>query len=807
MGAILQDLKFGLRMLAKNPGFTAIAVITLALGIGANTAIFSLVNAILLRPLPYPQANRLVMIWETEPSGPGDLYPATGPDFVDWKARNGVFESIAAGTGTGASLMGTSEPLELNGLEVSPEMFHVLGVQPLAGRTFAQDETQPGHNHVVILSYGLWQRAFGGDPSVVRRKITMDGEAYDVAGIMPRDFKFPHIWGRQPEFWTPLTLQQPKWRQSRGNHWIFVIGRLKKGVPLEKARADMETLSQRLAHQYPDTNTGVIAKVVSLRDQLVKQVKPALLVLFAAVAFLLLIACVNVANLLLAKAVGRQREIAIRLAVGSGRARLIRQLLTESVLLFSLGGVAGLVVGWSALKMLLHTAPTGYVPGMMQVHLDGWVFLFTFLIAFVAGALAGLFPALQASKPDLQESLKESSRSVASPHHRSRSVLTAAEMALALMMLIGAGLAIKSLVRLLGVQAGFDPHHVLTARLSLPDARYPKAAQTTSFYRQLLERVRALPGVTSAAVASELPLQGGSNGVVYIEGQPIPKDMWSSPLVEWCSVTPRYFLTLRIPVLKGRDFTLQDVEKSPKVAIINQTMARRFWPNQDAVGKRFSQGYEHPDWITVVGVVGDVREFGLNHPPIPEAYYPEYQNGDSRMALVIRSATTPLSQISAVRGAIHGLDPQLPVYRPRTLDRIVSESSAQQRFVALLLGLFAGLALVLASVGIYGVIAYSVAQRTHEFGVRMALGAQGQDILRMVVAEGLRLALAGVAVGLVGAWALTRFLTSLLFGVKPTDPGTFAAVSLVLISVALFACYIPARRAMKVDPLIALRYE
>ena len=807
MSTLLQDLRFGLRMLAKNSGFTAIAIITLALGIGANTAIFSLVNTILLRPLPYPDSQQLVVVWETEPSGPGDLYPATGPDFKDWRAQNGVFTRMAAATITGAALMGAGGPLRISGYEVSPEMFHLLGFQPLKGRMFAEDETQPGHNHVVILSFGLWQRAFGGDGGIVGRKITMDGEAYDVVGIMPREFKFPQIWGNRAEFWKPLTLQQPKWRQNRGTHWMFVIGRLKNGIRLEKARADMETLSQRLAHQYPNTNTGVIAKVVSLQEQLVKKVKPALLVLFAAVGFLLLIACVNVANLLLAKAVSRQREIAIRLAVGSGRARLIRQLLTESVLLFFFAGLAGLLVGSNALRILLRAAPTGYVPDILQVHLDGWVFLFTFLVAFVAGTLAGLVPAIHVSNPDLQSALKESSRAVTSTHQRSRSVLTAAEVALALMMLIGAGLAIKSLVRLLGVDAGFDANHVLTAHLSLPDTRYAKPEQITPFFEQLLQRIEALPGVKSAAVTSELPLQGGDNGVVYIEGQPIPKNMWSSPLVETCAVSPGYFHALRIPLLRGRDFTEEDVKGKLKVAIINQAMAHRFWPNQDPVGKRFANDYQHPKWITVVGVVGDVREFGMNEAPIPEAYPPEYQEGESFMSLVIRTSTPPLSQISGVRGVVHALDQQLPVFRPRTLASIVSESSGQQRFVALLLGLFAALALVLASVGIYGVIAYSVAQRTHEFGIRMALGAANQDIMKMVVSEGLRLALAGVAAGLVGAWVLTRFLSSLLFGVKPTDPGTFVAVSLVIISVALGACYIPARRATKVDPMVALRNE
>ncbi len=792
-------------MLTKNPGFTAVAVVTLALGIGTNTAIFSVVNTILLRPLPFKDAQRLVVIWETEPSGPGDLFPATSPDFEDWRKQNKVFEGLAAATGDGAALTGTSEPLQLDGWRVSPEIFPLLGVQPLLGRTFAADET--GHNHVVILSYGLWQRAFGGDRSIVGQKITMDGEAYDVVGVMLSAFKFPRVWGHGAEFWRPIAFDEPAWKKDRGNHWFWVLGRMKPGVTIEQARADMETVSGRLAQQYPMTNTGVIAKVVGLREQLTKNVKPALLVLFAAVGFLLLIACVNVANLLLAKAVGRQREIAIRLAVGSGRLRLIRQLLTESVLLFLAGGAAGLLVGDWALGLLLNAAPWGYIPSAAEVHLDAWVFLFTFLVAFVAGALAGLIPAIHASKPDLHDALKESARNIATPHQRSRRVLTAGEIALALMMLIGAGLAIKSLVRLLGVQAGFDPQNVLTARIALPNSRYPKPIQVTSFYQELLERVRALPGVLSASLVWNLPLEGGSNGTVIIEGQPAPKNMWSSPLVEVDTVMPGYFHTLRIPVLRGRDFTAQDSEDKPPVAIINETMAHMFWPNQDAVGKRFSQDKDKPKWITVVGVVGDVREYGLDHPTAPEAYFPQSQHNSTYMAIVVRTATEPLGQLSAVRGAVHDLDSQLPVYAPRELSQIVSESSEQQRFVALLLGLFGGLALVLASVGIYGVISYSVAQQTHELGIRMALGAGRRDVLGMVLGEGLRLALYGIGAGLAGALVLTRLMSSLLYGVRPSDPLTFAGVAALLVLVALAACYIPARRATKVDPMVALRYE
>jgi len=808
MTTLMQDLKYALRMMAKSPGFTAVALITLALGIGVNTAIFSVVNAVVLKPLPYPDATRLVTVWVTEPSGPGNLYPDTGPDFVDYKAQNKVFDGMAAVTPIGATLTGTAEPLQLQGFEVSPEIFPLLGAAPFLGRNFTADETKTGHDSVVILSHGLWERAFGGDRSVVGTKITLDGRPMIVAGVMPRDFQFPHIWGTKPEFWVPINLQHPDWRKSRGNHWMWVIGRMKPGVTLDRTKADMETISNRLTGQYPDTNTGVVAKVVTLQGRLTENVRPALLVLFATVGFLMLIACVNVANLMLAKAVGRQHEIAVRVAVGCGRWRLIRQLLTEGVLLFMVGGAAGLLVGSVALRLLLHAAPLGYVPEIVAVKLDAPVFAFTFLIAFLAGSLAGLVPAIQSSKPDLQATLKESMRTMATPNRLSRTLLTAGEIALALMMSVGAGLAIKSLVRLLGVEPGFDSRSVLTAEVSLPEARYMKDEQRSSFYQRLQDRLQALPGVTSASLTGTLPLEGGSNGTMIVEGQAAPKNMWSSPLVEWCTVMPGYFQTMRIPMLRGRDFAPSDGREAPQVAIINRAMADRFWPNQDPIGKRFSQDKDKPKWITVVGEAGDVREYGLDQDHVaPEAYFPEFQNTYDSLTMVVRSSTPPLDQLSAVTAAVHELDSELPVYHPRELSEVVHENSAQQRFVALLMGLFAGMALLLAAVGIYGVIAHSVAQRTHELGIRMALGAGRGKVLGMVVGEGLRMALAGVAVGLAGAWGLTRFIASLLYGVRPTDPVTFASAPLVLVVVALAASYIPAHRATQVNPVEALRYE
>ena len=819
MRTLIQDLRYGLRMLAKNPGFTVVAMLTLALGIGANTAIFSVVNAVILRPLPYPDSARLVTIWETEPSGPGNLYPDTGPDYVDWKAQNRVFDNMGAIFIAGATLTGTSEPLQLQGFEVSPETLELLGAGLCIGRSFTADETQPGHDAVVILSYGLWQRAFGGQASVVGIKITMNGRPYTVIGVLQRDFQFPHIWGHTPEFWIPLNLQSAEWRKSRGNHWLWVIARTKPGISLKRAAAEMSTLSARLSQQYPTTNTGVEARVVGLQARLTEQVRPALWMLFATVGFLMLIASVNVANLLLAKAVTRRREIAIRLAMGSGNWRVIRQLLTESVLLFVLGGAAGLLVGSAALPLLLHAAPVGYIPEIISVRLDTYVFLLTFLVAMIAGAVAGLFPAFHASRTHIQDSLKESNQTVAAPHRLSRSLLTAGETALALMMVIAAGLAAQSLVKLLGVQTGFDPRNVLTARLSLPEARYSspecrkKEGDCTedryaSFFQQLQDRLQGLPGVQSVSFTNKLPLQGGSNGVIIVEGQAPPKDMWSSPLVEWTLVMPSYFLTARIPLLKGRDFTAHDDQAAPKVAIINRAMADRFWPNQDPIGKRFAHNEEHPKWITVVGVVGDVLQYGLDQTTTaPEAYMPEYQGQDSSMNMLVRTATSPLSHISAVRAAVRSLDSQIPVHNARELAEVVAQSSSQQKFLALLLGLFAGLALALAAVGIYSVIAYSAAQRTHEIGIRMALGAGWREVTAMILREGAGMVVGGVVVGLVGAWGLTRFLASLLYGVRPTDPLTFVAVALLLISVAMLACYIPAHRATKVDPMEALRYE
>jgi putative ABC transport system permease protein len=791
MSGLFQDVRYGLRMLVKNPGFTAVAVLTLALGIGANTAIFSVVNAVLLKPLPYPDPDRLVLIWDTIPNYPGELVAVTGPDIQDWQDRNQSFEGMAAIYDSNKTLTGSGEPLAFEGLEVSPNVFQVLGIQPLLGRSFTPDEGTAGHTRIVILSYGAWQRILGGDRNVVGRKIILSGESHEVVGVMPQSLQFPAVYGREPRFWIPVNRDTPDWKEGRGSHHFRLLARLKKGVPLSKAAAEMETLSGQIAQQYPQTNTGVIAKVKGLHEQLTGNVRPTLLVLFAAVGFLLLIASANVANLLLTKSLGRGREITIRMAVGSGLGRIVRQLLTESILLFLLGGLAGLVAGFAAMRLLVSLAPARSLPQGFSIQFDTRVFAFGFAVALVTGILAGLAPALHASRLNVQDTLKEAGPTVTRARSYSRGVFTICEIGLALVMLIGAGLAIKSLVRLLGVPLGFDPRNVLIVRVQLPKVRYPNPLNQIAFYQNLLERVRVLPGDVSGAAATELPLHGGDSSPIYIEGQAAPKNAWSGPAVQVCQVTPGYFRTLLIPFLSGRDFTLADTVESPKVAIINETMARRFWPATDAVGRRFASTLEDKVWYTVVGVVGDARESGLRAPVSPEAYFPETQLTSSSLYLMVRTANDPLRQVSAIRGALNSIDKDLPASDPRSLRELVSDSSANERFITLLLSLFAGSALTMASVGMFGVVAYNVAQRTHEIGIRMALGAERSDVLRLVVGKAFALTLLGVGLGVVGALGLTRFLKGLLYEVKPTDPLTFASVAVLLMLVLFWRAMSP----------------
>jgi putative ABC transport system permease protein len=804
--SFLQDVRYGLRVLARNPGFTAVAVITLALGIGANTAIFTVVNAVLLRPLPYEKPDQLVAVFESEPECRN--CPVSGPDFLDWRQSSKSFSSLVAGTMDQASLTGAGEPQHLDGADVSPGIFELLGAPPALGRTFTSDEER-GVHYVVIISYGLWQRAFGGNRSLVGKRITLDGKEADVIGIMPKGFQFPRMWGNpDPDFWVPLPVDALN--QNRGSHWLWVLGRLRPGVAQRQAQAEMTGIAGQIAQQYRESNAGVGASVVDLHEELVGDTRPMLLLLFSAVGFLLLIAGANVANLLLAQAARRQREMAVRLAVGAGRWRLARQLLTESVGLASLGGAAGLLLAVCAKASLVSLAPPRMLPSVNPINLDARVFVFALAVCLLVGILFGLAPALGASRIDLDESLKEGARGFTGGlrARRFRGGLVVCEVGLALVLLIGGGLLIHSLKNLVAVDIGFNPKNVLTMELNLPSSRYPKNEDRLAFFQNAVERVKGLPGVLDASVTSKLPLMGMSNnGDVWVEGRPMGPE-FQGPLVEFSYVLPGYFHTLGVPSLVGRTFAFADGAGAPRVAVINETLARHFWPHESPLGKRFTRS-KPPQWVEVVGVVADVRQsWRLADPPMPEAYFPYAQWAEyDDLYLVVRSALDPASLIQPVRAQLLNLDPDLPAYHVETMEQIRTARAAAPRFRSVLMTLFALVALTLAATGIYGVMAYAVTERTHEIGVRMALGAVPRDVLRMVVSQGMALTLAGVAAGLAGAFALTRFLASFLYGVLPTDPGTFVGASLLLVGVATLACYIPARRATKVDTLVALRYE
>ena len=802
-----QDLRYGLRMLAKNPAFTIIAVLALALGIGANSAIFSVVNRVLLQPLPYKNPEQLVIVWE-ENSKQG--FPKDTPaaaNYVDWRDQNHVFEAMAAIGDISFNLTGVGDPERMDGRRVSASLFPLLGVEPQLGRAFRPEEDKPGANQVVIMSYGLWQRRFGGDPGIIGKPINLNGKSFTVVGVMPRSFQFPT---RNDQLWIPIAFDA-KEAGNRGAHYLEVIARLKPGITLEQAQAEMTTIAARLQQKYPATNTSIGAVVTPLHEQVVGKIKAALLVLLGAVAFVLLIACANVANLLLARAAVRQKEIALRLALGASRARLIRQFLTESVLLASLGGMVGLLFSLAGLSVLKGFIPPN-ISQAQNISIDAKVLMFTMLVSLVTGLIFGLAPALQAAHFNLNDTLKESGRDSAagSRGNRIRGLLVISEVAVSFILLIGAGLLINSFLRLRNVDPGFRADHVLTMTIVLPDVRYPDRKRRAPFYDELIRRVEALPGVTSAAVVTDVPLTNSGNSVgVSIEGRadPAPDRM---PIVITRMISSHYFKTMSIPLLNGRELTEQDKADSTPVAVISETTARLFWPGEDPLGKRIKVGESAStnQWLTVVGVVKDVRQYELGIEPKPQMYLPHSQNEffDPR-ALVVRTNVDPLSLAATVRKTVWEIDKDQPVSDINTMEQVVSESVARQRFSMLLLGVFAGLALVLAAVGIYGVMSYSVAQRTHEIGIRMALGAQRNDVLRLTIWQGFKLVITGVTIGLAVAFVLTRVMSSLLFGISATDPITFLAISFVLVAVALIASYVPALRATRVDPMLALRYE
>jgi putative ABC transport system permease protein len=812
MGTFFNDVRYGIRSLLKQPAFTAIAIATLALGIGANTAVFSVVNAVLLRPLPYDDPSRLVTIWEQSPQR--DMYemPVSLANLRDWVDQNSTFEQIAAYTFTELNLTGNGEPARLLAVRSSANLFPLVGGRTVLGRTFQAEEDKEGADRVVVISNAVWRSRFGSDPNIVGRSLTLNNQSYSVVGVMSPGFQFPVGFGymgkvlNDPvDMYVPIVPGSNELR--RGNYSFFAIGRLKSGVSIEQARADMTAIESRLEQQYPEGNTGIGVSLVPTDEQTVKEVRPALLVLLGAVGFLLLIACANIANLMLARTASREREIAIRLALGASRFRVLRLLLGESLLLSLAGGFLGLLLALWGTDALIALAPDN-IPRLNEVGIDVRVFSFTLIVALITGVIFGVIPALQSAKPDLNEALKEGTRGSTGgvAGKRTRSTLVAVEVALSLVLLIGAGLMIKSFVRLQQVNLGFNPDQLVTTSLSLSRSKYGEGRQQAAFYQDALQRLHSLPGVHSAAATTALPLTLSISGSDFrIEGRPEPQE-GQEMIVNTSGVSPDYFRTLGVQILKGREFSDRDTSDAPLAAVINNDLARAYFPNEDPIGKRitFDDG---ESWISIVGVAGDIRRFGLDSNAKPEVFLPYLQRPSRSMSLVVRSSTDASSMGAAVKTVIQNIDKDLPLEETKTMQELLAESNSGRRFNMLLLSLFAGVALLMAIVGIYGVMSYTVAQRTKEIGIRVAVGAQAGDVFRMVIGQGMMLALIGITLGLVAAFGVTRLMASMLFGVEATDPTTFIGIALLLAVVALVACYLPGRRAMKVDPLIALRYE
>jgi putative ABC transport system permease protein len=815
MKDLFQDLRYSFRLLFKNFGFTVVALITLALGIGANSAIFSVVNSVLLKPLPYKDPERLVMMNHHYPKL--DLKASVSAiGYTHYRDNNKTFENITAFTSWQVNLTGAGEPERLSGIAVTPTFFPTLGIDPARGRVFGVDEDKPGQNKVVVFSDGLWRRRFGADPNILNQTITLNGESYNVIGIMPPGFQFGREFGQAVDLYAPLTftdaqMQTRQWR----NEFLSVIARLQPNVTFEQAQAEMDSIAANVREQYfgggdatDPASWGLLLR--SVHELVVGDIRPALLVLLAAVGLVLLIACANVANLLLARAASRQKEVAIRVALGASRLRMIRQFLTESVVLALIGGTLGTLLAVWGINALLKLN-NDLIPRSQEIGLDNRVLLFTIGLSLLTGVLFGLVPALQSSRTDLHDTLKEGGRSGAGGTKRGiRSALVVAEIALALVLLIGAGLLIRSFTKLQDVSPGFNPESLLVMQVSLPGNQYNEPQKVDNFFQQALQGIQTLPGVQAVGVASTVPMSGNnSSGSFAIEGrttQPGEMSPWGN---RWLAGAT-YFQTMNIPLIKGRYFDDRDVATAQPVAIIDESMQRKYWPDEDPIGKRISfqrdpQG--NPIWREVIGIVGHVRHRGLEGESPVQYYLPHRQLTGSGMFVVVRTEKEPSSLASAVRGAIQSVDRELPVYRVTTMEQVIADSMTQRRFAMTLLGIFALVALILASVGLYGVMAYSVTQRTHEIGIRMALGAKTGDVLKMVVGQGMVLAVIGLGIGLLAAFGLTRLMTTLLFGVSATDPLIFAILPLLLAGVAIAASWIPARRATKVDPMIALRYE
>jgi predicted permease len=804
MRNLLIDLRYGLRVLWKSPGVTLAAVLALALGIGATTAIFSYVNALILRPLPYSEPDELVLAGYA-------MNEAAPANFLDWRSQSQSFEQMAALAFWSVNLTEGETPERVQGFQVSPALFSLLGAAPEQGRVFLPEEEQPGKDNVLLVSRGLWERRFGSDPALVGKNVMLNGRSYQVVGIMPREFQFY----RPADVWSPLAFP-PEEAQRRTSGNLAVVARLKPGVGMRQAQAEMNNITARLQQQHSAPGAVTEVRIVGLHENLVGPVRTSLLLMLGAVLFVLLIACANVANLLLARAVSRQKEMSIRAALGAGRARIVRQLLTESVLLGVMGGVLGLALAWVGVRLLAAALPPGSITtvlGGKPIGIDAWMLGFTLLVSVLTGVIFGLAPALHISKPDLNETLKEGGRGTSGTvfGRRLRSTLIVTEVALSLVLLVSAGLLINSFTRLLNANPGFEMRNLLTMNIALQPGKYAEDAQMSNFYSQLLERTKALPGVQQVGLTSHLPL-GGSNRVrgFEVQGRPAPAPGQPAPAANYRVVSPEFFNALGVPLKRGRHFTEQDKAGVTPVALVNEVMVRRHFGGEDPVGKqlrRLNPGGPPLPWMEVVGVVGDIKHMGLQAPPSAEVYVPYLQNPARDMVVVARTAADPKALALPISQQVVGLDREQSVFNLRTMEEVAAESVFVNRFLMYLLSIFSVIALVLAAVGIYGVISYSVTQRTHEIGIRMALGAQPPDIRKMIVGQGMRMALLGIGIGLVLAFAAAQLLRGLLYGVGAADVLTFGGTALLLGIVALVASYFPARRATRVDPLTALRYE
>ena len=812
MNTLWRDLRYSVRMLIKSPAFTGVAVLSIALGVGANTTVFSVINAVLLRSVPYQEPNTLMLFWGDSPGAPSlrNHSQVSATDIADYRAQNRVFEDVATYAGWYPIMTGDGEAERIPGIQVGDGFFKIMKGQPLLGRVFTAEEQVDGKDFVIVLGYGLWQRRFGSDPNIVGKKVELSGRPYNIVGVMAADFHpLPStLVSPEGQFYRPVAENYDD--SARDERHLRAIARLKPGATVEQARNDVKVIAQRLEQQHPETNKEQGAYVVSITDEITGGIRPTLLMIFGAVIFVLLVACANVANLLLARSTVRSKEITIRSAIGAARSQLIRQLLTESLVLAMLGGVLGLLLAiWGT--GLVESAGSKINPMFHDIHVDMRCLAFTFGISIITGLIFGLAPAMQISRPNLAESLKESGRGSgpSASRNRLRSVLVVSEIALTLVLLVCAGLLIRTVMRLRNVDTGFNAQNILAMNVGLPGIKYPKPENQVAFYKEVTQRIASLPGVKATGTTSVLPLSDNFDGRgLVVEDHPKPRG--EEITVDLYIASPGYLRAMDIPLLKGRAITEQDTMDSARIALINSTMSAQLWPNEDPLGKRikFPGSEKNPQpWRTVVGVVKDVSQYALDKKPPMQIYVPHAQFPTGFSTIVVKTENEPMTMTGAIRREIQAVDKDQAVFNVTSLEQLMGNSILNRRFFMILLLVFAGLALTLAAVGIYGVMSYVASQRTHEIGIRMALGAQASDVLKLIIGNGMVLALIGVSAGLAGSFALTRLLTGLLFGVSATDAVTFLVVSVGLILVALFACYIPARRATKVDPLVALRYE